>query len=117
MIAFLCFVVIISIVYTHVGWDNIAQCLKKLFTVEYWEPNYNKVEFAAWLCKGLIIVPGLVFGIEIWQLHFLSLTTSSLLIWCSQKKALPTLILFNTLWVAISTIIICRNLLRISYGY
>lgn len=76
----------------------------------YWT-NYNIIEFAAWMAKAVIIVPGLIFGIEIWYLHFLTLTTSSLLIWASMRKNLPTLILFNTIWVIISTIIIVKNLI------
>jgi hypothetical protein len=33
------------------------------------------------------------------------------LIWASMRKNLPTLILFNTIWVIISTIIIVKNLI------
>mgnify|MGYP000096921121 CR=1 FL=1 len=39
---------------------------------EYWI-NYNTIEFAAWMAKLIIIVPGLIFGIELWYLHFLTL--------------------------------------------
>lgn len=79
------------------------------FEKEYWT-DYNTVEFAAWMAKALIIVPGLVFGKEIWWLHFFTLITSSLLIWASMRKSLPTLIAFNTLWIGISLTIILRNL-------
>jgi len=70
---------------------------------EYW-CDYNVIEFAAWMAKALI------FGIEIWWLHFITLITSSLLIWASMKKSLPTLIVFNTIWILISLTIIVRNL-------
>ena len=76
---------------------------------EYW-CDYNVIEFAAWMAKALIIVPGLIFGIEIWWLHFITLITSSLLIWASMKKSLPTLIVFNTIWILISLTIIVRDL-------
>lgn len=76
---------------------------------EYWI-NYNTIEFAAWMAKAIIIVPGLVFGIELWYMHFLTLTTSSLLIWASMRKSLPTLILFNTIWIMISLTIILRHI-------
>ena len=76
---------------------------------EYWT-NYNIIEFAAWMAKAAIIVPGLVFGKEIWWLHFLTLVTSSLLIWASMRKSLPTLILFNTIWISISLTILIKHL-------
>ena len=75
----------------------------------YWT-DYNIIEFAAWMAKAIIIVPGLIFGIELWYLHFITLTTSSLLIWASMRKSLPTLIVFNTLWIIISLTIIIKNI-------
>jgi hypothetical protein len=75
----------------------------------YWT-DYNIIEFAAWMAKAIIIVPGLIFGIELWYFHFLTLITSSLLIWASMRKSLPTLIVFNTLWIMISLTIILRNI-------
>ena len=46
---------------------------------EYWI-NYNTIEFAAWMAKAIIIIPGLLFGIELWYMHYITLLTSSLLI-------------------------------------
>jgi hypothetical protein len=77
---------------------------------KYWT-NYNTIELAAWMAKAIIIIPGLVFGIELWYMHFLTLLTSALLIWASMKKDLPTLILFNTLWICISLTILVRHLI------
>jgi hypothetical protein len=79
---------------------------------KYWT-DYNVIELAAWMAKAIIIVPGLIFGIELWYMHFLTLLTSSLLIWASMRKDLPTLIIFNTLWVIISTTVIVKNLIQI----
>lgn len=76
---------------------------------EYWT-DYNIIEFVSWIAKAIIIVPGLIFGIELWYMHFITLTTSSLLIWASMRKSLPTLIVFNTIWIIISLTIIIKNL-------
>ncbi len=76
----------------------------------YWT-DYNIIEFMAWMAKAIIIIPGLLFGVELWYMHFLTLITSSLLIWASMRKSLPTLIVFNTLWIGISTYIILKNIL------
>ena len=78
---------------------------------EYWI-NYNTIEFSAWVAKAIIIVPGLIFGIELWYMYFLTLLTSSLLIWASMRKSLPTLILFNTIWIMISLTIILKHILN-----
>ena len=81
------------------------------FTKEYWKP-YNIVEAASWLAKAIIIVPGLVFGIQIWWLYFFAMATSLTLIWASSEKLLPTLVGFNTLWVWLATAIILQNLIQ-----
>lgn len=78
------------------------------FSKEYWI-NYNVIEFASWMAKAIIIIPGLVFGIELWYMHYITLITSSLLIWASMKKSLPTLILFNTIWIGISLSILIKH--------
>ena len=81
-----------------------------MFTNKTYWTDYNVIEFCAWMAKAMIIVPGLIFGVEIWYLHFITLTTSSLLIWASMRKSLPTLIVFNTIWIIISLTIIIRNI-------
>ena len=103
------FVVLIGISYTHIGWSNIKDCYGMWFTKEYWT-NYNIVEFVSWVAKAIIIIPGLVFGIQIWQLFFLTLLTSLTLIWASNKKLLPTLVGFNTLWVALSLMVLSQHI-------
>lgn len=103
------FLVFVGLLYWFIGYKKIWDRYLMFFTKEYWT-DYNTVEFAAWMAKAAIIIPGLIFGKEIWQLHFLTLITSSLLIWASMRKSLPTLIAFNTLWIAISLTIILRNL-------
>ncbi len=106
------FLIFISILYGLIGYSRIFSIIQMFFSKEYWV-NYNTIEFLSWMAKAIIIVPGLVFGIELWYFHFLTLVTSSALIWASMKKRLPTLITFNTIWICISLTIIVRNLLRI----
>lgn len=102
--------VLISVSYGHSGWKKIKDCYGMWFTKEYWT-DYNIVEFASWLAKAIIIVPGLIFGIQLWWLYFLTLGTSLTLIWASNKKLLPTLVGFNTLWAWISCMVLAQHLI------
>lgn len=102
-------VILIAICYTHSGWRSIRECYGMWFTKEYWT-NYNTVEFVSWVAKAIIIIPGLVFGIQIWQLYYLTLLTSLTLIWASRKKQLPTLVGFNTLWAWLSCMVLSQHL-------
>jgi hypothetical protein len=104
------FVIFTAIVYTHSRWDKIRNCYAMWFSRAYWT-DYNIVEAASWLTKAIIIVPGLIFGINIWWLFFLTLITSLALIWASNKKLLPTLVGFNTLWVWISCMVLAQHLI------
>lgn len=109
--ACLAFLALVSIVYAHTGWQNIKDCYGMWFTKEYWT-NYNTVEFLSWAAKAFIIVPGLIFGIQIWWLYFLTLGTSISLIWASNKKLLPTLVGFNTIWAWISCMVLAQHLIK-----
>ncbi len=110
MIYTLSYILIIIILYSIIGWKRIWNAILMYGNKKYWT-NYNIIELAAWMAKAIIIVPGLIFGIELWYMHFFTLITSSLLIWASMRKHLPTLIIFNTLWVIISTTVIVKNLI------
>ena len=103
--------VLIGISYTQIGWDKVKECYGMWFTKEYWT-DYNTVEFVSWLAKAIIIIPGLVFGVSLWWLYFLTLATSLTLIWASNKKFLPTLVGFNTLWVWISCMVLAQHLIK-----
>lgn len=111
IIATLVWIVLIAIVYKHSTFQKIKECYGMWFTKEYWT-DYNTVEFVSWLAKAIIIVPGLIFGISIWWLYFLTLGTSLTLIWASNKKLLPTLVGFNTLWAWISCMVLAQHLLK-----
>ena len=103
------FLVITTLVYARVGFVNIANSYKMWFEDGYWV-NYNVVEALAWLAKAAVILPGLIWQKEIWELHIVTLLTSALLIWVSERKLLPTMVAFNTLWIGLSSVVIVRNL-------
>jgi hypothetical protein len=105
------FIVYLAIMYIIVGHILILNKFQMYLNRDYWT-NYNIIEFASWMAKAIIIIPGLVFGIELWYMHLITLITSSLLIWASMKKSLPTLILFNSIWICISLTIILKHLAK-----
>jgi hypothetical protein len=87
----------------HMQWlDSLATMKNK----KYWNKP-NTVEFFAFLVKGSIIIPGLLFGYQWWWLYIFALVSSFALIWSSTIKTLPTIIWFNILWsmLAITAII------------
>lgn len=71
--------------------------LKSMRYKKYWNLP-NTVEFLAFMTKAAIIIPGLIFEIQIWWLYVFALVTSLSLIWSSTVKTLPTLIWFNIIW-------------------
>jgi hypothetical protein len=109
--ACLAFLVLCGAVYGHIGFNKIKECYGMWFTKKYWT-NYNIVEFASWAAKAVIIIPGLIFGISLWWLYFFTLLTSLTLIWASEKKLLPTLVGFNTIWVWISCMVLAQHLVN-----
>jgi hypothetical protein len=110
LFAMVSWIFLTSLVYTITGWKKVYECYKLWFTREYWT-DYNIIEAASWIAKALIIIPGLIFGIQIWQFYFIALFTSMTLIWASNKKLLPTLVGFNTLWVWLSMMIVSQNII------
>jgi len=106
----LVYITFVVVLFGIIGYKKIWDRILMFKSKEYWN-DYNTIEFAAWMAKAAIIIPGLVYGKEIWWLHFFTLCTSSLLIWASMKKSLPTLIVFNTLWIGISLTIILKHIL------
>lgn len=110
LFAVVAWAVIVSVIYTHSGWRNIRDCYSMWFCREYWT-SYNIIEAASWIAKAVIIIPGLIFGLHIWQLYFVALFTSATLIWASNKKLLPTLVGFNTLWIWLSLMVLAQHLI------
>lgn len=109
LVAVTVFIALIFVLYRHIGFEEIRRSYGMWFTREYWT-DYNTVEFLSWATKAVIIVPGLIFGIQLWWLYFFTLLTSATLVWASYRKALPTLIGFNTIWIFISIMVLCQNL-------
>lgn len=103
--------ILVAIVYTHSTWDAIKGCYGIWFKKEYWT-SYNLVDMLAWMAKGAIIIPGLIFGIQIWWFYFIALITSLALIWASEKKLLPTMVAFNTLWAWIACMVLAQHLVK-----
>jgi hypothetical protein len=88
----------------HLQW---IVALKTMFHKEYWT-KANTVEFFAFVIKAIIIVPGLLFNIEIWWLYIFALLSSLGLIWSSTVKTIPTLIWFNILWSLLAILFIVK---------
>lgn len=103
--------ILIFIVYKNTGFNKIKKCYSMFFKKKYWT-DYNIVEFLSWLSKAIIIVPGLIFGISLWWLFFITLLTSLGLVWASNKKLLPTLVAFNTIWTWISCMVLAQHLIK-----
>jgi len=100
---------LLYLVYHRIGFAKIRECYSMWFTREYWT-DYNTVEFLSWAAKATIIVPGLIFGVSLWWLYFFTLGTSLALIWASNRKLLPTLVGFNTIWTWISCMVLAQHL-------
>lgn len=109
IVALSVFAIIIFVLYRHIGFDKIRDCYGMWFRRDYWT-DYNTVEFFSWAAKAVIIVPGLIFGIQLWWLYWFTLATSATLIWASYRKALPTLVGFNTIWIFISVFCLVKHL-------
>jgi hypothetical protein len=75
---------------------------------EYWNKP-NTVEFFAFVVKGIIIIPGLIFDVSIWWFYILAFVSSLMLIWSSTVKTIPTLIWFNILWVCLALTMIWKH--------
>ena len=97
------------VLYKHITFPKIEECYRMWLQRKYWT-DYNIVEALAWLTKAIIIIPGLIFKIEIWWLYIFSLITSTMLVWASEKKLLPTLVGFNTMWIWLSLMVLVQQL-------
>ena len=83
------------------------QALKTMGHRKYWT-KANTVEFFAFVAKGMIILPGLLFDISIWWFYIFALVSSLGLIWSSTVKTIPTLIWFNILWSILAVLYIAK---------
>ncbi len=60
------YIVFLSALYLGIGVKKIFKRYKMFLDKNYWT-DYNVIEFFAWFAKAIIIIPGLIFGIEIWN--------------------------------------------------
>lgn len=89
----------------HMEWID---ALKTMGHKKYWN-KANTVEFFAFVAKAIIIIPGLLFDIQIWWLYIFALVSSLGLIWSSTVKTIPTLIWFNILWSTLAIVAIIKH--------
>lgn len=89
----------------HMQW---LEALKTMGHKKYWT-KANTVEFLAFVAKGTIIIPGLLFDASIWWLYIFALISSLGLIWSSTVKTIPTLIWFNILWSGLAIAYIAKH--------
>jgi len=85
--------------------------LKRLFNKEYWD-TANTVEFICFMNKLVIIIPGLLFGVQWWWLYIIAAVTSGGLVWSSTVKTLPTIILFNIFWFILAVTAITMHFIN-----
>ena len=83
------------------------EALKTMLHKEYWNKP-NTIEFFAFMTKLVIIIPGLLWAHNWWWLYVIALVTSTMLVWSSTKKTLPTLIIFNVIWIFLSIFAIIK---------
>jgi hypothetical protein len=76
---------------------DFIDSIKTMKNKKYWN-KANTVEFFAFMTKIVIIVPGLLFGMQWWWLYIFALVSSISLVWTSTVKTLPTVIIFNLMW-------------------
>lgn len=86
---------------------EMSHVLIKIKKREYWN-RANTIEFWAFMTKISIIFPGLLFDKQWWWLYIFALASSLALIWTSTVKTLPTIIIFNILWVILASTAIIK---------
>ena len=87
---------------------QMAQVLGQFKNKDYWNKE-NTLEFVAFMTKLIIIIPGLIFGVQWWWLYIIAFMTSFVLVLTSTVKTLPTIIVFNFIWMAIAVTSIVKH--------
>lgn len=88
--------------------SKIIGAVKTMSSKSYWN-RVNTVEAWGFATKIAIIFPGLLFGKQWWWLYIFAIVSSISLIWTSTKKTLPTIILFNVLWMVLASASIIKH--------
>jgi len=100
--------VLTGITYYLTGWEKVKNCLLMWVSPNYWT-NYNFVEATSYLSKMAIIISQVLFYTTVWWFYLITLISSLSLIWASNQKLLPTMVWFNTAWVAVSCLVLART--------
>jgi hypothetical protein len=87
---------------------KIQNAINTMSSKNYWT-KANIVEAWGFGTKIVIIFPGLLFGYQWWWIYIFALISSIALIWSSTVKTLPTIILFNVLWVILASLSIIKH--------
>lgn len=90
--------------------QKIVDAVKTMSEKDYWN-RPNTVEAWGFATKIAIIFPGLLLGKQWWWLYIFAIISSTALIWSSTKKTLPTIILFNVVWIVLATASIVKHFL------
>lgn len=90
--------------------NDMSTVLSSMKKKSYWNKE-NTIEFFAFMTKIAIIFPGLLFGMQWWWLYLFAMLSSLALIWTSTLKTLPTIIIFNMIWVGLSIIAVLKHFL------
>ena len=94
--------------YIRTFFQKILLAIKTMSNKKYWT-KANLVEAWGFGTKLTIIIPGLIFGYQWWWLYIFALVSSIALIWSSTVKTLPTIILFNVVWVLLAVTAIAKH--------
>jgi hypothetical protein len=87
---------------------KIQNAINTMSSKNYWT-KANIVEAWGFGTKIVIIFPGLLFGYQWWWIYIFALISSIALIWSSTVKTLPTIILFNVLWLILASLSIIKH--------
>ena len=88
--------------------NKVIQATKTMSHKGYWtKPNI--VEAWGFATKIAIIFPGLLLGYQWWWVYIFAIASSVALIWSSTEKTLPTIILFNVMWVILASLSILKH--------
>jgi hypothetical protein len=90
-----------------VFFKKIINAVKTMSNRSYWT-SVNIVEAWGFTTKIAIIFPGLLLGKQWWWLYIFAIISSIALIWTSTQKTLPTIILFNVVWVILASLSILK---------
>lgn len=97
-----------DISYSMIKNNKIVNAIKTMSNRSYWN-RVNTVEAWGFATKIAIIFPGLLFGKQFWWLYIFAIISSVALIWTSTRKTLPTIILFNVMWVILASLSIIKH--------